>query len=154
MCNTYSFPTPTIVERTRLSVALYVHCPSCYSVNTCLKLTRKFCHALLFVRKSAGENCATVLSTWTKMFVFTVLTKLCRDKWILTSFVHDATTEPSRRATCRTDLKAVTNCVPASVERAICLRSVHYPLRSTILCVTKFTSTPACRQNVYSHVEI
>jgi len=50
ICNTYCFSTATLVARTRLSVALYVHCLCCYVLC-------KYCHlgqVELFPNPSSG----------------------------------------------------------------------------------------------------
>ena len=39
ICNTYCFPTATVVRRTRLSVRLHVHCLSCSTYRTCWRIT-------------------------------------------------------------------------------------------------------------------
>jgi hypothetical protein len=50
ICNSYCFPTATMVGRTRRSVTLYVHCPSCLILmSICL------CHLLLPV-----HNCMCI----------------------------------------------------------------------------------------------
>jgi len=147
-----AFPLQQWFTRTSLNVTLHVNWLYCYSVHTFVKNERKIFRVLLFVRKKPQQKpLLLLLVLWRKVFVCTVLTKLCPAKWILTSFVRDATTDPSRRTRCRpNELSGCTELTASQPVQNTPLVSALYitPLRSTILRVTKFTSTPACRQKV------
>jgi len=43
ICNTYCFRTATMVERSRLNIALYVHCLSCSDGNYCVHFAYYHC---------------------------------------------------------------------------------------------------------------